>query len=107
MNAKTGKPLGGVEHVKQSIADILTTPLGSRVHLREYGSELFELIDAPATPQTRLDVIAATAGAVRTWEPRFDIRTVRATVEVGRIIVDVSGVYLPTGELLELPVEVA
>lgn len=45
MNAKTGKALGGVEHLKQSIRDIVTTPLGSRVMRRDYGCGLYELVD--------------------------------------------------------------
>jgi len=29
MNAETGRELKGLEHLKQSIADILNTPIGS------------------------------------------------------------------------------
>ncbi len=47
MSNKTGKELEGIEHLKQSIIDILTTPIGSRIMRREYGSRLFELIDRP------------------------------------------------------------
>jgi phage baseplate assembly protein W len=47
VNNRTGKALDGMEHLKQSVQDILTTPLGTRVMRREYGSRLFELIDAP------------------------------------------------------------
>ncbi len=36
MNANTGKELEGIEHLKQSIIDILTTPIGSRVMRRDY-----------------------------------------------------------------------
>ena len=45
MNAKTGKALSGVDHLKQSIQDIVTTPLGSRVMRRDYGCGLFDLLD--------------------------------------------------------------
>ncbi len=31
MDAKTGKALEGIEHLKQSIIDILTTPVNSRI----------------------------------------------------------------------------
>jgi phage baseplate assembly protein W len=31
MSATTGKPLDGADHLRQSVADILGTPLGSRV----------------------------------------------------------------------------
>ena len=38
-------------HLVQSIGDILTTPLGSRVLRRSYGSELPDLIDQPIEPR--------------------------------------------------------
>ncbi len=47
MDAKTGKTLEGIEHLKQSIIDILTTPVNSRIMRRDYGSRLFELVDKP------------------------------------------------------------
>lgn len=47
MDATTGKPLSGDAHLAQSVADILTTPIGSRVMRRSYGSLIPSLIDAP------------------------------------------------------------
>ncbi len=46
-DANTGKALSGLEHLRQSVRDILTTPIGTRVMRREYGSQLYALIDAP------------------------------------------------------------
>ena len=40
MNKVSGKPLLGIEHLKQSIIDILTTPIRIRVMRREYGSRV-------------------------------------------------------------------
>lgn len=37
MSNQTGSYLTDEEHLKQSIIDILTTPIGSRVICREYG----------------------------------------------------------------------
>lgn len=65
MNAQTGKPLEGIEHLKQSVRDILTTPIGSRVMRRDYGSRLFELIDNPTNPETVAEIIAASAEALK------------------------------------------
>lgn len=73
MDRNTGKPIADVAHIAQSIGDILTTPIGSRVMRREYGSRLFELIDAPMNALTRLMLIAASAGAIRRWEPRIKL----------------------------------
>ena len=47
MSNRNGSYLTDEEHLKQSIIDILTTPVGSRVICREYGSNLFKLIDQP------------------------------------------------------------
>lgn len=44
MNDRTGKHNDGFEYLKQRIRDILSTPLGSRVMRRHYGSELFKRI---------------------------------------------------------------
>ena len=44
MSAQTGAPLDGGERLAQSVRDILTTPIGSRVMRRDYGSQIFELI---------------------------------------------------------------
>ena len=76
MHRATGKPLDGTAHLAQSVADILTTPIGSRVMRRDYGSLLPELVDAPANPSTRLALFAATAVALSRWEPRIRIRKV-------------------------------
>lgn len=76
LNKVTGKPLGGEDHIAQSIADILTTPIGSRVMRRDYGSRLPELVDAPMTGATHLLLIAASAGAIRRWEPRVQLTRV-------------------------------
>jgi len=73
LNAETGTTLSGWPHVVQSIRDILTTPVGSRVMRREYGSELPLLVDRPMTQRVILAVYAATALAIARWEPRFEL----------------------------------
>ena len=47
VDASTGRALDGMQHLGQSIGDILMTPMGSRVMRRDYGSLLTELIDQP------------------------------------------------------------
>jgi uncharacterized protein len=66
-------------HLSQSIADILTTPIGTRVMRRDYGSDLPLLIDAPMNGETMIDLFAATADALDRWEPRFTLRRVQAS----------------------------
>ena len=77
-NARTGKVLSGLAHLRQSIRDILTTPLGSRVMRRNYGSRLFDLVDNPLNEQTLVELFAATAEALIRWEPRLQVTRVQA-----------------------------
>jgi len=77
MSRSTGKALSGDDHLAQSIGDILSTPIGSRVMRRDYGSMLFELIDQPMNAVTRLLVFAATAIALAKWEPRIKLQRVQ------------------------------
>ncbi|KAF3999221.1 GPW/gp25 family protein [Glaciimonas immobilis] len=73
MHRSTGRALSGLAHIRQSLADILTTPIGSRVMRRGYGSEVPELIDQPLNGATTLRIYAATAHAVRLHEPRLQL----------------------------------
>ena len=77
MNASTGRAMSGLAHIQQSLADILTTSIGSRVMRRPYGSEVPELIDQPLNGATVLRIYAATAHAVMLWEPRIALTGVQ------------------------------
>lgn len=68
-----------LDHLNQSIADILTTPIGTRVMRPEYGSNCPRLIDRPLNKAFKLDVYAAAAEALHKWEPR--IKATRISVE--------------------------
>lgn len=102
-SATTGKPLSGIDHLRQSIQDILTTPIGSRVMRRDYGSRLYQLVDAPMNRSTLLDIYAATAEALARWEPRFRLqKVVAASAAPGHITLDMTGEYLPDGRVITL-----
>ncbi|WP_265022185.1 GPW/gp25 family protein [Wolbachia endosymbiont (group A) of Icerya purchasi] len=99
MDAKTGKELEGLEHLKQSIIDILTTPIGSRVMRREYGSRLFELVDRPINRDFTLEIYAAVAEALQKWETRFKLEKVKITeVKEGKVTIALEGIYTSNGE---------
>lgn len=76
MNAANGRAISATDHIVQSVRDILITPVGSRVMRRDYGSELFYLIDQPQHQATRLRLMAATVQALINWEPRISITRV-------------------------------
>ena len=80
MNAHTGHALNGIEHIQQSVADIITTPIGTRVMRRDYGSLVPELIDRPMNDALLMQVYAATVVAVSQWEPRLRITRTQRSV---------------------------
>jgi len=100
INNVSGKHLDGFAHLRQSVADILTTPIGSRVMRREYGSRIFKFTDAPLNSGTIIDIFAAAAEALNRWEPRFKLDKIKAvnTGIPGKIELDLSGKYLPDGK---------
>ncbi len=109
MSATTGRAMTGAAHLAQSIADVLTTPIGSRVMRREYGSLLPDLIDAPFNDATRLKAYAATAMALMRWEPRIRLSRVQLSLgeQPGQAYLDVEGTRTDSNEPLSLRVPLA
>ncbi|MEQ3671377.1 GPW/gp25 family protein [Pseudophaeobacter sp.] len=109
IDASTGKNISGLAHLRQSVRDILTTPIGTRVMRRDYGSRLYRLVDAPMNDATKLDMMAATYEALDTWEPRLQLEQVGVQhTEPGHATISIEGVYLPNGEAVALDgIEVA
>ena len=88
----TGRRVEGAERLAQSLADILSTPIGSRVMRRDYGSDLPDLIDAPMNGETVVDVFAAAAEAIDRWEPEFRLSRVEiAEARAGRMELRLTG----------------
>lgn len=77
MNSQTGRTLTDDAHIKQSIKDIMLTPIGSRIERRNYGSMLFFLIDQPNQTATQLKIMSATVIALTQWEPRITINSMK------------------------------
>ncbi|MCC5811323.1 MAG: GPW/gp25 family protein [Ectothiorhodospiraceae bacterium] len=76
MDKYTGKRIDGIDHIRQSLMDVLTTPVGSRVMLREYGSLLPELIGQPLNDATLLQAYSAIVMAQIRWERRIRIERI-------------------------------
>lgn len=104
INAATGQRLSGVEHLKQSIRDILTTRIGTRVMRRDYGSRLPELVDNPTGELLKVELFAATAEALVKWEPRFRLDRVylQSASEAGKIVLALEGRILLNDEPVRL-----
>lgn len=80
MSRSHGTLMTPSEHLRQSVVDILTTPLGSRLMRRSYGSLLPMLIDEPLNLATKLKLMSAIATALVQWEPRLKIRQVQLSI---------------------------
>lgn len=110
MNVTTGRALADLPHIRQSIADILTTRIGSRVMRRDYGSLIPELIDQPGNAANLLRLRAATVMAVLRWEPRISITRVGFALDAsGTAAVDFDAVRRDgprSGEPISLAVQV-
>ena len=103
MDKASGKPLADLLHLKQSIADILSTPIGSRIMRRDYGSRLFKRIDAPMTGELMAEIYSDVGEALFSYEPRFEVTNVSVvSIENGHLILDLVGKYLVTGETVTI-----
>jgi phage baseplate assembly protein W len=104
MSATTGRALTEREHLAQSIADILMTPLNTRVMRRDYGSLLPDLIDWPLNGQTKLQAYAAVVMALMRWEPRIRLSAVSLSLgeRPGQAVLDLDGERVDSNERLNL-----
>ncbi|HBG94704.1 MAG TPA: phage baseplate protein [Chromatiaceae bacterium] len=114
MNAQTGEPIEGVAHLEQSIRDILTTPIGSRVMRRDYGSRVIGLVDRPLNASTIAEIQAAIAMALTTQEPRIRLTKIQVDLSnddlgsniddagQGKIAVRIEGYSATSNSLLTL-----
>ncbi len=89
--------------MRQSVLDILTTPIGSRVLNRLYGSNLPERVDNPQDSETRVRIVADTAGALAIWEPRLQVQRVEVFfVKLGEFDLVITGINRETGNPVQL-----
>lgn len=112
MNAATGRAISGLDHLYQSIGQILSTPFASRVKRRAFGSAVPDLLDAPNNGPTRTRLYAAVATALMRWEPRLTITRVQLTIDTddagqGVQVVDIEGTTKETGEPVSARVPLA
>lgn len=92
MSRTTGLNLQNeVDHIRQAIQDILTTPIGSRLMRRTYGSLLPQMISAPFNDVNRMQLFAAAATALIQWEDRINLESINIEfVEQGKFVIDLG-----------------
>lgn len=108
MNSTTGKPIDGLDYLRQRLTDVLTTPKGTRLMHRDYGCGLFELVDQTMNEGWLVQCYAAIAEAVNDpanglWDFRLE-RLAPAESDEGKGVFQLSGTYLPNMERLTLDV---
>lgn len=93
MNRSTGLTVTELEHLQQSVTDILTTPIGTRTMRREYGCDLFSLLDQPLNPALALQAKATAVTALLRWEPRLNLTYIGISLgdAPGQAFVDLGG----------------
>lgn len=106
MNRQTGGVIEPLSHIAQSISDILTTPIGTRIQRREYGSLVPDLVDAPGNSQTMILVYAAIATALMRWEPRISLKRVQLSAlrPDGTALLELEAARVDTEQPLSLSV---
>lgn len=97
----TGAAVTGWDACQERIRVLFSTPVGSRVMRRDYGSEIPRLIDAPMTQRTLLEIYDAIATALALWEPCYEMTDVQFTAAGadGRAAISGNGIYYPLGHL--------
>lgn len=106
MSRENGRELETeIDQIRQSIQDILTTPVGTRVMRREYGSLLPQLIDSPFNEITLLQLYAATATALLQWEDRIVLNSVfMSQVDQGSFSLELDCSLLDTNQQQSLSI---
>ena len=103
MNAETGAAITGIEHLKQSIRDILLTPIGTRIMRRSYGSRLMYLLDQPMNENLIASIQGAVVEALTNYEPRVKLtRVIVNGADSGELNLTIEGFYLPDSRVIRL-----
>lgn len=109
MNQSTGRSIDGMAHLCQSIAKILTTPIGSRVGRRTFGSELYALVDAPNNPATHVRIFSAVATALMRWEKRLKVTRIGLSFSAeqpGAMVILIEGITSISRDLVSTSVQI-
>jgi phage baseplate assembly protein W len=104
INKNNGQSIGSIQQsIQQSVQDIITTPIGSRIMRRTYGSLLFDLLDQPINDVLVLKCYSAIYTAVLTWEQRINISQIIVySVEGSGLVFEIEGVYKISGQQMNL-----
>ncbi|ETT00414.1 GPW/gp25 family protein [Providencia alcalifaciens] len=107
MNRIDGKAISDIEHIRQSISDILITPIGSRIARRAYGSLLSALIDQPQNPALKLQLMSTCYTALMRWEPRILLtRITLSCAKEAQMVIEIDAIQQETNQPLTFSIPV-
>ena len=107
MSRYNGSELTELEHIRQSLEDIATTPIGSRLMRREYGTLLASLMDQPIGQALYLKIYSTLYSAYVRWEDRIEISQISvAELNKGQLILDVIGFLKTNGNEVYMSIPV-
>lgn len=107
MSRENGRFISDIDHIRQSVRDILITPIGSRITRRNYGSLLSELIDQPQNPALKLQLMSACYTALIKWEPRILLTRINlSSSEAAQMVIDIEAINQDTNQSFNFSVNV-
>lgn len=105
MNPDTGLTLTGLDHIRMSLRKILTTPVGSCVERREFGSMLPDMVDQPLNDVGILQAVAASAQAITKWETRIALKTLQLNQDATSpttLTIEMEATVVDSGDTISL-----
>ncbi|MCU5775857.1 GPW/gp25 family protein [Erwiniaceae bacterium BAC15a-03b] len=108
MNRDSGRQIADIDHIRQSVSDILMTPVGTRVMRRTYGSLLSALTDQPQNAALQLQIMSACYMAILQWEPRVQLTAIAyESAADGSMVVEITGNRADSGAGFSLTIPVS
>jgi phage baseplate assembly protein W len=92
-----GAVVENIGDINQCIRIILTTPKGSDPHRPEFGSDIYKYIDYPVN-EAIPNIIREAIDAINTWEPRVEIKSIKAEIDVANVMLKIEWILKETDE---------
>lgn len=103
MSRQSGTELSEIDHIRQSIEDIISTPIGSRLMRRDYGTQVANLLDQPTSEALYLKCYSTIYSSILRWEPRVQINQLYISeVNEGQTVLNLEGTLAQSGQSLNM-----
>ncbi|MEI8390096.1 MAG: GPW/gp25 family protein [bacterium] len=84
-----GSVVEGMDDIDQCIKIILMTRKGANPHRPEFGSDIWQYIDAPVQEAVP-NIIKEAMEAINIWEPRVEIKGITAEINESQITLSID-----------------